>query len=576
MLGLVAELVRPPWLSDARAPKGARARGAGRHLVQMKRPSRVLGLVLYGGVPKSRPKSAMAASGQVDRSLSPPPAPPPFRWACRCMPSSFNYTCGDQHFHRAALTCNDREVFSWNHLGDCLHTTGCTSTGCTRPDWESSDPRRRIFAEMTSNYRYDYCEDAPPMPPSPPPPSPRPPSGWCEQLQTSHSWSPEQQHQPANSLTSLAGVFFGLRGLVSRAAVDDAGLYRASCCLQILTGLGSAAHHWLPTTSWAHAADILPMLLLACVGLAHAATVLVTWPITRAPQRAAPRHTPRRSHRLRDLLLLLFWGASVLAMLSYGRELTDEFTLYMAIFSAALVGQIVCHVCILYLVARRACGPRAITRDPQPVAARAMPAAGTHAEAVHPMDTVDVKVDPWVDLGVRGMAKTADVESEDMAEGEAPMAAMTDEAAYYMHMHTAARDDATDACRIMQVYMALVVSIALAAPAQLLEFGGCPTWLFESDVSLHGIWHICSFFCAHHAAQLLHFFDTPHAVWHSPIRRLPWLLFRCESAAGCDGEGHGGCAPFASRAIRMEERADHQNVRTMDGADRESVSGAGE
>lgn len=148
--------------------------------------------------------------------VPPPPAPPPFLWACICLPAA-GYTCSNTTDHRAFLTCNGRPYASWRDetrdgdavkasgLADCHHATGCGADGRCSPRWDVN----YRYAALVSRYDMDACEASPPSPPGLPPPSPGPPQGWCEQLQAAASWSPQEQHQPANTLSSLFGAAIG-------------------------------------------------------------------------------------------------------------------------------------------------------------------------------------------------------------------------------------------------------------------------------------------------------------------------------------------------------------------------------
>ena len=396
-----------------------------------------------------------------------------------CFPDPINYTCSDQHFHRASLACNGNRVVDWARLGDCKHATGCDENGC-RPKWEVMNE----FAQMVTHYRFDYCEQSPPRPPAVPPPSPLPPRGWCEQLQSSHTWSPVAQHQPANALTSLAGVLLGGYGLSSREADDHLGLHRSVCCLMAITGLGSALHHWFPLAYWSHAADFVPMLMLACAGLIQAIRVLAIWLsgvsspaccLRKGIPGAAPsgQRCPRPG---RDgVVLLIGWCVTVCAMLSYSVRRYDaqlEDTVWgvgslgpAEMLVGVIVGQVMCHALLLGALLWRARRRRRMQQQQSTLAS---------------------------------------------PEGASP------------HPH-----DAKDVYKIAQVYLAVAVSLALAAPAQRIEHGQCPTWLFESRVSVHGVWHCGIFFAVYHVAALLHYLETPGGVWQCAFQRCPWLLFRC-------------------------------------------------
>lgn len=183
-------------------------------------------------------------------SAPPPPAPPPFRWACVCLPAA-GYTCSGLSNQRPALTCNGHVVTLWANisgLSDCSHLSGCDEHGLCEPHWDTVEQYR--YASMVSGYRIDLCEPSspnPPVPPpslppppSPPPPSPHPPDGWCEQLQTAASWSPTQQHQPANAFSALPGIVLGLFQLL--CTHTECLHFRSSACWLVVASVGSLIH----------------------------------------------------------------------------------------------------------------------------------------------------------------------------------------------------------------------------------------------------------------------------------------------------------------------------------------------
>lgn len=398
----------------------------------------------------------------------PPPAPPPFAWACVCLPAVANYTCGGVPYFRAALTCNGQMVIGWGStsyfngsawrihdgLGDCTYATDCDAHGNCKQRWD----RKTRYAAMTSSYRIDYCEASPPHPPGLPPPSPPPPSGWCEQLQSGTTWSPKAQHQPANALTSLIGVALGLFGLAAREVDDaDAQLFRAVCSLLALTGLGSTLHHWWPLTGWSHAADLLPMILLCCLGFWQAADAI----LCAVRQSASTMPKQQTTARTDALVTFLGWSCCVLGCLSYAAPLGA--LRYLHVLLVAIAGMMLCHVACFVLLARR-CWQRRRQRT----ALSAIEAEDGHSE--------------W--------------------DG-------------------------------VQIYVTLCLAVAIATPAQLLEYPRCPNWLFASGVSLHGVWHVGIMYAIYMAANVALYLRSPGARlvavriaktrWHTPV----WLLCRC-------------------------------------------------
>ena len=209
---------------------------------------------------------------------------------------------------RAALTCNGNVAKRWEQLGDCIHATGCrdSGSGC---DVVWDDPLRYKWASLVSQYSHGLCNADPPEPPSPPP---GPPWGWCEQLQASHSWSPDQQHQIANSLSSLLGAVLGGHALTTTGAHDSI-LHKLCSCWMLLTGLGSALHHWWPHSPWSHAVDLIPMNLLIMHSLVYVLVVAAALLIGRGP---------KRSHTY-SLIVLIVALLATLFLLSYALRFHD-------------------------------------------------------------------------------------------------------------------------------------------------------------------------------------------------------------------------------------------------------------
>ena len=74
-----------------------------------------------------------------------------------------------------------------------------------------------------------------------------------------------------------------------------------------------------------------------------------------------------------------------------------------------------------------------------------------------------------------------------------------------------------------------------------------PKWLYENGLSTHGVWHVAVFLVAYNAATILHYLETPNAVWVCPSRRVPWLLFRVTVAheeVGADVEAQKDKVPL--------------------------------
>ena len=104
----------------------------------------------------------------ITMTAPPPPAPPPYLWSCECVPYDGPYNCSGVQNMRAALTCNGNVAKRWEHLGDCIHATGCRDggSGC---DVVWDDPLRYKWASLVSQYSHGLCNADPPEPPSPPP-----------------------------------------------------------------------------------------------------------------------------------------------------------------------------------------------------------------------------------------------------------------------------------------------------------------------------------------------------------------------------------------------------------------------
>ena len=350
--------------------------------------------------------------------------------------------------HRAYLACNGNPVFGWQQLGDCEHATGCGSGSCA-PKWDV--PSR--WTGIVSGYRMDYCTTNPPRPPAlpplPPPPSP-PPDGWCEQVTSSLLGGA----QPANMLTSLVGVGLGLYMLAPPAALGSRATsaaaqssppslhFRSGAALLVLTGLGSALHHWLPLSYWSHAADTVPMLLLACEGLAYAAQVL----LKVAVRRCAGHHRPRAFRAASDLVLLLGWTVSALGLMAHKVEhYGPDHELRRGLGGAAgyvdhaawLIGVIgataACHVALFALaLAAAAKGGRG---GPDWKAARLV------------LPT-------------------------------------------YVGMVSISARCTYDGGHFSTRYLAILVFAGTAAAAQLTEYRGCPHWLYSAGLSVHAAWHV--------------------------------------------------------------------------------------
>ena len=244
-----------------------------------------------------------------------PPAPPPFQWSCSCFNVSddqidANFTCGGELHMRAYLSCNGIPYKSWKSLGSCNHATGCGEAGCN-PPWD----RNYNYALLVSSYRPQHCLILPPSPPLPPQ-SPQPPAApypfWCERQQV-ETWN-SQGHQPANTITSLSAVAFGIYGFTSTNAKD--AHYRICCATLILTGLGSAAHHWWRRGfEWqdkevdTHALDWVAMLMLCSAALSYAINVLLAV-LLRPPGGAAPLASLQTLRRVQSASLLACFGAA--------------------------------------------------------------------------------------------------------------------------------------------------------------------------------------------------------------------------------------------------------------------------
>ena len=238
-----------------------------------------------------------------------------------------------------------------------------------------------------------------------------------------------------NTLTSLVGVLLGLYGLF--ANTGSSSLYRSFCSVLILTGLGSAFHHWLPYEDWTHAADIAGFLVLMCVALSHVTSVLVNWLI--------PATCHRARHVSDSLVTAGLWTLSMLSMMGYA--ILGSFWLLEAWFFPVgiVAATITCHPLLFFVVLCR---------------------------RKHHHVTKDVR-------------------------------------------------------RVVQGYVAILILLAIGIPAQLIEYPGpCPKWLYENGLSTHGVWHVAVFLVAYNAATILHYLETPNAVWVCPSRRVPLLLFR--------------------------------------------------
>ena len=255
-------------------------------------------------------------------------------WACRCFggAAGIGYVCDGVVDARPYLSCNGEPLLGYNRIGDCMHATGCSRTDCP-------NLKKPLLLE------FKECPKSPP-PPSPPPAPP--PRGWCEQIQArTHQWSAAEEHQIANVLTSLVGVILGLVALLHGGASSGSAFVRTSSCLLILSGLGSALHHWWATRPWSHAADIVPMLLIGCVAVMYPAHVLVEWlPLSRRTKRRAATGI---------LFLGLAWGVVMLSAYRLKPPVTPKHKFgYSEMLLITIGAAALCHVVLLALLCCRA------------------------------------------------------------------------------------------------------------------------------------------------------------------------------------------------------------------------------
>ena len=94
-------------------------------------------------------------------------------------------------------------------------------------------------------------------------------------------------------------------------------------------------------------------------------------------------------------------------------------------------------------------------------------------------------------------------------------------------------DDGDDEWRAIQIYVTLCLAVAIATPSQLLEYPRCPSWLFASGVSVHGVWHVSIMYAIYMASNVALYVRTPSArlvavrIARTNLRTPVWLLCRC-------------------------------------------------
>ena len=427
------------------------------------------------------------------RIAPPPPAPPPFAWSCICVEGAPKYNCSGQINARAWLACNGVPAAPWDGMGDCRHALGCRKDDGCAPRWGTG--REQKWAIYTTNYRKDLCEPQPPQPPRPPTgPPPAPPPMWCEQYHTARTAL--NGSQPANSLTSLLGLGLGAYGLYAAARVPSA-YYHASCSLMVLTGLGSAVHHWAPRVGFTHAADWLPMLLLTACCATHTAHVLA---------RVLLAARPRVGLVTRGLVLFGGLTYASLCMLVYTVAGAHRLQILLGGIGFILLGHASLLATILFL---HGCSG---SRRPPPSRRPFPPLTARQAH--------DTAREVRTDLGE--LARLGVV-------------------------------------RVVRAYLAIAAVATLGLVSQRLE-SPCPSWLLRTPhvyMYPHALWHVAIFHSLYSSATLLLYFEArldADVALSSPCVRAPWLLLRVVAnrlanptgtaeGRGCEGTGRAARLP---------------------------------